>query len=139
MKRVYPSKIGVWLVLILITATVPGFYDAIAKQDYDGLPVLIIVTIFVVHLIATTRYTIDGTMLRVKSGFIVNKKISITTISKVMETYNPISSPAASLDRLQIYYNDGTVIISPKDKTGFISHLQSVKPNIVFIPRNKKG
>ncbi|KGO85548.1 hypothetical protein Q765_15155 [Flavobacterium rivuli WB 3.3-2 = DSM 21788] len=139
MKKVYPSKIGVWLMVILITATVPGFYAAIAKQDYAGLPVLIIVTIFVVHLIATTRYTIDGIMLRVQSGFIVNKKVSITTISKVVETYNPISSPAASLDRLQVYYNNGTVIISPKDKAGFIGHLQSVNPNIVFVPRNKKG
>ena len=139
MKKVFSSKIGVWLVLILITATVPGFYDAIAKQDYDGLPVLIIVTIFVVNLIATTRYTIHGTILGVQSGFIINKKVSITTISKVVETYNPISSPAASLDRLQLYYNNGTVIISPKDKAGFIGHLQSVNPNIVFVPRNKKG
>ena len=139
MKKVYPSKIGVWLVLILITATVPVFYAAFSKQEYGGLPVLIIVTIFVIHLIATTRYTIDGTTLRVQSGFIVNKKISITTISKVGETYNPISSPAASLDRLQIYYSDGTVIISPKDKAGFISHLHAVNPDIVFVLRNKKG
>jgi len=139
MKKVCPSKIGVWLVLILITATVPVFYAAFSKQEYGGLPVLIIVTIFVIHLIATTRYTIGGTMLRVQSGFIINKKIGITSISNVVETYNPISSPAASLDRLQIYYNDGTVIISPKDKALFISHLHAVNPDIVFVPRNKKG
>ena len=136
MKKVYPSKIGVWLVVILVMATVPGVYGAVAKHEYAGLPVLVIVTIFVMHLIATTRYTIKGPVLRVQSGFIINKKIDITTIYSIVETNNPISSPAASLDRLQVYYDDGSVIISPKDKSGFIAHLQAVNPKIVFKPRN---
>lgn len=136
---IYKSKIGVWLIIILVMAIVPGFYLAFTKHEYSGLPVQIIVGVFVVHLIVTTRYIVEGSLLRVKSGFIINKKIDIKTIKKIAETYNPISSPAASLDRLYVYYNQGSIILSPRDKKGFIAHLQAINPDIFFVPRNKKG
>jgi hypothetical protein len=82
---------------------------------------------------------VQDTVLRVQSSFIVNKKVDIKTITKIKDTYNPISSPAASIDRMQVYYGNGSsVVISPKDKNGFVAHLQQINPDIVYVPRNKK-
>lgn len=139
MRKVYQSKISIWIVAIMAAAFTVGLYGAYMAHDYINLGVLAFITLFVIYLFATTRYIVNGNLLQVKSGFIVNKKkIEITTISKIEETYNPVSSPAASLDRLEVTYTGGSVIISPKDKRGFVAHMQSIKPDIVFKPRNSK-
>ena len=62
-------------------------------------------------------------------------KININDITQIEPTHNPLSSPALSLDRLKIYYRkDGrvaTVMISPKDKEGFLNILRN-NPNAKY-------
>ena len=68
---------------------------------------------FVFHLFTTTYYTIDGSSLKIKSIFLVNKKIDINKIKKILETNTPLSAPAESLDRLEIIYvESGSMSIS---------------------------
>lgn len=60
-----------------------------------------------------------------------SKKIKIAAIRKIKETRTPISAPAPSLDRLEIFDNRfDSVIISPKNKSGFISLFNEVNPMI---------
>ena len=61
------------------------------------------------------------------------------TISKITETNNLFSSPATSLDRLSLTYNqfDG-VMISPKDKQEFIKHLLQINPAIEVVYKGKQ-
>jgi hypothetical protein len=67
----------------------------------------------------------------VKSSALVNIKIDIGVIRKIKETNNPLSSPALSLDRLWIDYGKGAaVMISPKDKEGFIRHILQINPSV---------
>jgi hypothetical protein len=48
-----------------------------------------------------------------------------------------VSSPALSLDRLQLSYGKSkSIIVSPKNKSAFVDHLQQVNPNIKFINRS---
>jgi len=64
MKKVYRSKIGLELVAILLIALIPAFYTMFVKQEYDGLPVLAAVTAFTIHLLATTKYTVNDNILQ---------------------------------------------------------------------------
>jgi len=69
----------------------------------------------------TTYYTIDGNKLYVKSGFIVNINIDISTITKIEPTNTVLSSPALSFDRLEVFYNKyDSVVISPGDNARFM-------------------
>jgi len=62
---------------------------------------------------------------------LVNTKIPISSINTIKETDNIISSPAASLDRLEIFYGKyDSIIISPMDKNEFIQDLLKINPNI---------
>lgn len=47
-------------------------------------------------------------------------------------TKNPLSSPALSIDRIEITYDSGfgMVLVSPKNKQKFISLLKSINPHI---------
>lgn len=77
------------------------------------------------------RYEIKNDELVIRCGFLRYQKIPIQTIRKITETNNPLSAPAFSLDRLEILYNKfDTVLISPKNKKGFIVHLTKLNANI---------
>jgi membrane protein YdbS with pleckstrin-like domain len=132
MKKIYKSKIGLELVIpiVLILGTVL-ILTISEKPSWIGIAILLPVILFIVHMFMTTTYTIDSDELTIKCGFIINKTIDIKTIKKVTETNNPISSPATSLDRLEINYGKfDSIIISPKHKTEFINDIKRLNPNI---------
>ena len=70
-------------------------------------------------LLYTTQYVVKDEVLKMQSGPF-KWTIPITSISQVVETTNPLSSPALSLRRLKITYGESkTIMVSPKDREGF--------------------
>jgi Bacterial PH domain len=130
MKRFY-SKIGMEVVVPI--GLIIGFTSAImiAQKAWAGLAINLLVILFIVHLITTTFYQLEGKSLRIKSGFIINKLIMIDSIRKIQKSNSLFSSPAASLDRLEIFYNKyDSILISPKDNQKFLAELQKINPTI---------
>ena len=111
-------------VLLLATST--------SHDRWIPLSILIMIILLGIYLSFTTHYTIDGKNLIVKSGFLVNKTIAISSIKKITETNSLLSAPAMSLDRLEISYGKfDDIIISPKEKQVFITHLLELHPAIL--------
>jgi len=84
------------------------------------------------YLNFSTVYTItnDG-ILKVKCGFLYNKWFDINKINSIAKTGNLISSPAPSLDRIELTYGKfDLIVISPKDKIGFALELIKINPKI---------
>lgn len=139
MPKIYKSKIGLELVIpiALILGTV--FILTVSNEpSWLGVLILLPVILFMVYMFMSTVYIVDNELLIVKSGFVFNDTIKIKTIRKISETYNLLSSPATSLDRLEITYNKyDSVLISPKDKYLFIENLTSINPNIEVKLKNK--
>ena len=132
----YRSKIGPELVILPCISLAPALVTSAKSGDWTVLYILIPVYAFIIYMFADTWYDITNGLLKVKSRFMYNKCIDIKTICKVVHTNNPISSPAASLDRIQVFYGtSGRVIISPKDKAGFIRHLKEINPDIEYTPK----
>jgi hypothetical protein len=130
--KIYRSKIGPELIITLsiILGSVLGIM--VYGANWPGVITVSATILFVGHLIMTTYYQIQGNQLTIKSGFFFNETVDITTIKKVVATRNIISAPAASLDRLELMYNRyDSVLVSPKDKAGFINELIALKPDIV--------
>ena len=129
--KTYPSKIGLELLLPILFILLSTSALMVTSKSWLGLLVNIAVLAFILHLFFNTNYTIEGHLLTVKSGFLYNSTIDIGTITKVSETNNPISSPAISLDRLEIRYGShNSVIISPRDKQDFLDQLLKINPKI---------
>ena len=71
-------------------------------------------------LLYTTQYVVEDEVLRIQSGPF-KWTIPIASINQVVETSNPLSSPALSLRRLKIVYdNNKSVMVSPKDRDEFL-------------------
>ncbi len=134
MNKTYPSKVSWGLVIILSIVLLSSTTSIILAKQWVLLPIIIPVIAFITHLFLTTRYQIKNTILIIKSGFIVNKKIEISSIRKIVETANPMSSPALSFDRIEIFFDKfDSIIISPKDKTIFIEDLKIINSKIEVI------
>ena len=102
----------------------------------DSWPGILVITpffAFVGYTLATTYYIIEGETLKVRSGLFYNKSFNIKAFRKIVKTNNAINAPAASLDRLELFYNGyESVVISPKDKEAFITHIRRVNSNIIY-------
>jgi hypothetical protein len=132
MKKVYKSGVSIWLVSILLAV----FVFLILMLYFDHAPwfalfIVIGIASFVLQLFINTYYTIEDTTLKIRSGFLYKLSVDILQIKKIEETNSPLSSPAASFDRLEILYNKfDSVLISPKDKQAFIDELLRINPSI---------
>ncbi len=101
------------------------------KGDWKGALILTPIAAFIIHILTGTRYTITGTTLKVKAGFIINISVDIMTIKAISETDSILSAPATSLDRLEITYNKyDSVVISPKNKAEFISDILAINSQV---------
>jgi hypothetical protein len=136
----YRSKIGLELIVPISIIFGAIVMIMITNKALLGIFVILPVIAFVVHMLLTTYYVVEGSMLTIKCGFLYNLKVDIGTIKKIKETNNALSSPAASLDRLEVSYGKfDDVMISPKDKAGFINHLIEINPSIEVVYKQLKS
>lgn len=119
--------VGIMLGSTLLTVILPLKQpDQTGQLVGFGIAVLMIVcTALCIQLFLATYYAVDRGMLIIHGGWLYKrKKIPVASIRKIEKTRTFISAPAPSLDRLEIFYNRfDSVVISPKDKAGFIAEL----------------
>jgi hypothetical protein len=129
----YRSKIGKSMVSILIVIYTACSSLMLFDDSWPGILVITPAFALVGYTLATTYYVIEGEILRVRSGLFYNKTFDIKIFRKVIKTNSAITAPAASLDRIEIFFNGyDSVVISPKDKDALIAHLLSINPDIIY-------
>ncbi|MBR7715765.1 PH domain-containing protein [Acinetobacter nosocomialis] len=137
----FRSKIDWWLLLIFVVITANIIFKIYQEVHHSSIGTnfshLIIYSLVIVVIwfpIFSTYYVVENSTLVIKS-LVFRWKINIDDIIQIEPTYNPLSSPALSLDRLKIsYMKNGRVakaMISPKDKEGFLNTLRK-NPNAKF-------
>jgi hypothetical protein len=135
---IYKSKIGLEIVIPLVIILGGTSFLMIYKNSWFGLFIISLVVVFISHMLLTTFYKVDKNILTIKCGFLFNKEIEIKKIKKIEETNNILSSPAASLDRLAIFIDKyEPIMVSPKDKEGFIKELIQINADIEVFLKNE--
>lgn len=83
----------------------------------------VFVFVLPIWILLSTRYIVDSDTLKVRAGpFFWN--LPVSDIHSLSPTRSPLSSPALSLDRIQINYGAGKrLIVSPDDRRGFADAL----------------
>lgn len=131
MKKAFVSKIGLEIVIPILVILMIGFHKIVIEPNIRVIILLIFILSLITYTLTQIRYIIEGNTLVIKTGFLVNHKIEISTIKKISKSKSILSAPAASLDRLEIaYQNNQSVLISPKNKKGFIEELKKINPQI---------
>lgn len=129
--KTYKSKVSFVLLIIIFFVLLGSFFRAFQNLQIIPILICVILNILILFLFFYTKYTISQTNLNVNASFLVNKNIDIMTINKIKNSKSIISAPAASFDRLEIFYNTfDSVLISPKFKEQFLSDLININPRI---------
>ncbi len=138
MKQVYKSKVDaiiVWPVIIILTIV---FVLMAIDGVWPGMIFVFILGTFILHAFYNITYTIEGDELIVKTGFFTYSNIDIRQIRFIEYTRTGYSSPAASLDRINLQCGKkGTITLSPENKEAFIQLLMSIHPEIYLKPSKK--
>jgi len=134
-REVFRSKVDAWLVGLIglglaaaVVAMVVGTAAAGAGELGLALGLTLAVTGFVAWLFATTRYELDGRELVARAGPF-RWRVDLATVQSVTPSRNPLSSPALSLDRLEVRHGDGRcLLVSPADRDRFLAALARAEP-----------
>ena len=132
---VFAAKIDAWLLALIAGSTLVCLYAAWSALSEAGQGrwvtalVLLVSAALPAWIVLSTSYTLGRTRLRVRCGPF-RWTIPLAEIRDVRPTRNPLSSPAPSLDRLRIDYGQRrSVMISPRDKEGFLRELAARTAN----------
>ena len=139
---VYRSKVDGWLMAIIIYVMAISIWSFIAF-DWNSVvtqcavAVSVLLFILVLYLLFSIRYIIAGNVLTVKCGSLYKRMFDINKIKSFKPLCNPLSSPAASFDRLEIKFIDSrsVLLISPKNKQRFVVHICRINVNVSLLKK----
>lgn len=135
----FRSKVDLLIIMIPVVVIGAEAWLFISIQAWGGVAVLAVISIPLLLMFLQTDYKLSGDgMLRIRCGLLFRREIQIGKISSVVNSKASVqSSPALSLDRIAIYYNEGLeqkcVLLSPKDKADFLSALKERNPSITIV------
>jgi Bacterial PH domain len=125
---IFPSKIDRWLLALVavplaisLGATVSAL---LAHPPLEAILLIVGIEVLLFGFIAwtfrSTRYEMTGREVIARSGPF-RWRIEIAAIESIRPSRNPLSSPALSLDRMEIRYANGRrLLVSPEDRIGFL-------------------
>jgi membrane-bound ClpP family serine protease len=128
----FKSKIGIEFVLpIVLVLGFVLFMGLTSGPVWAAVLISGILFLLIGYMFLSTKYIVQDHFLIIQVRFFYRKKIDVLTIRKIKPSRNPLSSPATSIDRLEIRHGQyGFELISPKDKTGFVQALMAINPEI---------
>jgi hypothetical protein len=139
----FPTKVDTWLVLVLISAIVACFAMAVVvyrrqqtvRAAVGALAGLAMVVAF--WSAFDIDYEVTDGQLIVHRGPMISATIPISAIERVRPSRESMNAPAASMDRLRIdhpshrgHRGRNFLLVSPKDKDGFLNALAAVDPRL---------
>jgi hypothetical protein len=133
-KDRFPSAVSRGLLLFLAVSL--GVPIGLALRDGNGwaAAILISTTGAVMAMLYSTAYRFAPPYLEIRSGF-YRLRVPLAEISEVRKSTSLLSAPAAGFDRLEIRWGHRqSVLISPRDRAGFLRRLQRENPGIRFLP-----
>jgi len=101
-QHTFRSKVDVWLV-VLVAGGVGAMWLALLRRLWAGR-------------------TVDS----------LDIIVPLQAVQRLRATHNPLSSPALSLDRIEVSYGERRVLISPQDKGGFVTAVLRRSPAVVL-------
>ncbi len=136
--KTFKSDISLGIFVILMVLLGASFLITLSSNS--GLLSMVVFfvqlssIILVLNIFLQTDYTISNEgKLFIRCGVFYKTNINISDIHSVEQTSELTSAPALSFDRLEIKYgNNKSIIISPKDKRGFIEKLLMIQPTIQY-------
>ncbi|WP_342644677.1 PH domain-containing protein [Mucilaginibacter sp. CSA2-8R] len=131
--RRYPSAVSFVNYVPLLYISGIGLFVGFCCDGFMTAGLLLAgVAVLTLPILLNTTYTIDGEMLKIRSGFIKYEDINIASITRIEKTQLYRQAPALSkANRILISYNRyDSIVISPKNRSAFIADILRINPGV---------
>jgi hypothetical protein len=121
-----------WLALMLPGAALVALFASPSGGRLVWIPAasMFLVAVLVCWILFATYYEIQSGYLVAHSGPFT-WRVALGEITAIHESASVRSGPALSMDRLEVVYRGGRVlIISPADKVGFLAAIRRHTPQL---------
>lgn len=123
----FKSKVDTWFYVVLVASVivVAGAIWPVLKQPSPANliivgSILLVAAGLPIWLLVSTYYVVEADALEIRSGPF-RWSIRLDEIKSVRPSRSLLSSPALSLDRLEIVYGAGNqLLVSPDDQKAFL-------------------
>lgn len=143
MNRIFYSKVDWWYYVLIAVMGGWMVYLFWIKEIIVAF-IFMAITSFMIRMLTSIRYIVTSDdMLVIEYGlqFLKPVRIPLSDIVRIERKFNPISSPALSLDRIEVYFRKGklvvSVCISPKNREDMVRMLQKRNGQISYIDNRK--
>lgn len=127
MTTTYKSRLSVGLLLFLALVCFCPLLIVPLEKFFVLTVIVVLIFALILASFMSIKYVIDGQTLRVCYCYFIHLDIDIKTITRMEPNHNILSSPAASLNRLAIYYGKYDMVnISPRNQEEFIRQISSI-------------
>ena len=135
-NAVFTSKIDFWLAFLMLGSSLLLILVPVWEWIYNDSSIRRILfislltipgAILLLLIFFNIKYSLSDDELFVKNGF-STQSIPLKDITHITPTNSILSAPALSLDRIEIRYEGGSIVISPKDREGFYHAIQQRVP-----------
>ena len=135
-NAVFTSKIDFWLAFLMLGSSLLLILVPVWEWMYNNSSIkrILFISLFTMPsaillllIFFNVKYSLSDDELFVKNGF-STQGIPLKDIIYIIPTNSMLSAPALSLDRIEIKYEGGSIVISPKDKDGFYRAIQERVP-----------
>lgn len=126
--RFNSKKSTLFFLLIVLIPTFIGVYLHAKFMNLNFILAffLVIITFLNLYMFFFTYYIVNNNSLIIKVGMFTYKTINLKDITKVKEDNSITKSLATSTkNRIEIFYKNSSVIVSPKDKIGFLNTMNT--------------
>lgn len=132
-KMKFKGKVDVWFWIIMLFGEVLLLSSLLTPEGgrMIGLTVLVFYNIIFLPLVLRNYVEVSEDKVTIVFGF-GKDSILLSDIVEVYRTHNPISSSAASLDRIVIKGKRGEIMCAVRDKESFFSCLKEKNPEITI-------
>jgi hypothetical protein len=130
----FSSKVDWWyfatMGLVVVATSIAATPVVLAGRWWIAATLLAPIALMVWNLLSTS-YLITDDSLTVRC-LLFRKTVPLAQVTKLRASRDPSASPALSLDRVEVLYGTGSVLISPKDKRGFIHAIRAQQPAVTI-------
>lgn len=125
---VFRSAVDWWFYAVIVASAVVvavAVFPMLKSGQVGQVVVAVVIALVAlglpVWLLMSTYYRVDAGLLEVRSGPF-RWTIPVSEIAEVRKSRSVLSSPALSLDRMEIKYSRGqSILLSPRDRGGFLN------------------
>ena len=130
--RQFASKVDWWLAAVLFSPLVLVGLLVLSGMSEPWVLLLVLAPqLLVTWIITRTHYSVGEDVLVARSGPF-RFAVPIASIRSLTASRSARSSPAMSLDRIAVEHTSGRLLVSPRNKAGFVRAVLAVAPSVTI-------